>query len=30
MKVEDIKNLSKDTSLNYSYKVEQIGCINYK
>ena len=30
MKVEDIKNLSKDTSLNVSYKVEQIGCINYK
>ena len=26
MKVEDIKNLSKDTSLNDSYKVEQIGC----
>ena len=30
MKVEDIKNLSKNTSLNDSYKVEQIGCINYK
>ena len=30
MKVEDIKNLSKDTSLNDSYKVEQIGFINYK
>ena len=30
MKVEDIQNLSKDTFLNDSYKVVQIGCINYK